>query len=71
MEDKIKGKLKRREREERRSNVVRGIGVKKGKSRKAVEGILENIGVKVKVEQVRRIEKELGAGREIASKMGK
>lgn len=54
-------KLERKEREERRRNIViRGVEVKEGKREEAVEEILECIGAKAKIEEVKR----LGRGRE-------
>lgn len=44
------------ERKERRRNIViREIGVKEGKRKEAVEGIMRDIGVKAEVEEIRKI----------------
>lgn len=64
VEEKMKEveiKLERKEREERRRNVViRGVEVKERKREEAVEEILKCIGAKAKIEEVKR----LGRGRD-------
>jgi len=52
MEENLEG----REREKRKRNIIiKGIEVREGKRREAVEEILEGIGVKVDVREIRRI----------------
>jgi len=53
--------MERKERQERRRNViVRGIEVREGKRRETVEEVLERIGAKVKIEEVKKIGKGKG-----------
>jgi len=52
MEENLEGK----EREKRKRNIIiKGIKVREGKRREAVEEILEGIGVKVEVREIRKI----------------
>jgi len=54
-----------REREERRKNVViKGVEIKEGKRREAVEELMKIIGVKVDIGEVKRIGGEVGKGGE-------
>lgn len=60
MEGKIKelGEkgLERKERKERRKNIViKGIKVKEGKRREVVKEMMKDIGMKVKIEEIRRL----------------
>jgi len=61
----IERRMERKEREKRRKNlVIRGLEVKEGKRREAVEEILREIGVEVKLKEVWRITAEKERGRE-------
>ncbi|XP_020295965.1 golgin subfamily A member 6-like protein 22 [Pseudomyrmex gracilis] len=52
----IQRKLERKERKDRKRNlIIRGLGVKEEKRREAVVGLLEKIGAKGKVEEVRKL----------------
>lgn len=59
MEDKIKElerRMERKEREERRKNVIiRALEVKEGRRREAVEEVLSVIGVRGNIEEVKRV----------------
>lgn len=59
MEGKIKELekgLERKERKEKRKNIViKGIKVKEGKRREVVEEMMKDIGMKVKIEEIRRL----------------
>lgn len=58
--------IEKNEREEKRSNVIiRGIEVRDGKRREAVEGLLEKIGPKIRMEQIKRIGGTAEGGREM------
>ncbi|KAL6421643.1 hypothetical protein ACFW04_014561 [Cataglyphis niger] len=62
----LESRMKRREREERRRNVlIKGVEIKEGRRRVAVEELFDNIGVKAKIEEVRKIGGGLKKGREI------
>jgi len=53
---KIERRMEKKEREERRKNVIiRGLEVKEGKRKEAVEKILKEIGVKMEVKKIWRI----------------
>jgi hypothetical protein len=59
-------KLKIKEREERKSNlIIKKLKVREGKRREAVEEIAEEIGAKVKVKEVRKFAGDKEKGREI------
>jgi len=52
----IEWRLERKERQERRKNIIiRGLEVKEGKRREKVEEVMERIGARVKVEEVRKL----------------
>lgn len=52
----IEKRIERKEREERRKNImIKEIKVTEGKKREVVEKILEEIGAKAKIEEIRRI----------------
>jgi len=56
----IERKLEMKERQESKKNItIRGLEVREGKRKEMVEDILENIGAKVKMEEV----KKLGGGK--------
>lgn len=58
--------MEMKERKERRRNIViRGLKVREGRRREAVEEVLEKIGVEVEVKEIRRVESSTGEGREI------
>ncbi|XP_071581240.1 uncharacterized protein [Temnothorax nylanderi] len=62
----IERKLEKKEREERRRNVViRGLEVKEGGRRQEAEKLLEGINVKVKVIEVKKIGGDIEKGREM------
>lgn len=55
---KIEKKIERKEREERRKNImITKTKMTEGKKREAVEETLKNIGAKVKIEEIRRMKK--------------
>jgi len=59
--NEIERRMERKERRERRRNViVRGIEVREGKRREAVEEIFERIGARVKIEEVKKLGKGEG-----------
>ena len=59
-------RLERKEKEERRKNIViRGLEVKEGGRRNEAEKLLEDIGVKAKVMEIRRIGGDIEKGREM------
>jgi len=61
----IERRMEMKEKEERRKNlVIRGLEVKKGKRREAVEEILKKIRVEVKIKKIWRITAEKEEGRE-------
>jgi len=61
----IERRMEMKERKERRKNlVIRGLEVKEGKRRKAVEDILKEIGVEAKIKEIWRITAEREKGRE-------
>lgn len=64
MEDLV-GKVEKKEREERRHIVIRKIEVREGKRREVVEMILRRIGVKLVVEEVRRLREYIERGTEM------
>ncbi|KAL6416970.1 hypothetical protein ACFW04_014764 [Cataglyphis niger] len=52
----LESRMERREREERMKNVlIKGMEIKEGSTRVAVEKLLDNIGVKAEIEKVRKI----------------
>jgi len=52
----VKRNMERREKEEKRKNIIiRGVEVREGKRREAVEEILKIVGVKVEIKEVRRV----------------
>ncbi|XP_067214178.1 uncharacterized protein [Linepithema humile] len=62
----IEKKMERKEREERRKNlVIKGIEVKEGKRKEAVEGLMKDIGAEVKMEETWKIAEDRDKGREI------
>lgn len=69
IEEKIRGienRLEKKEREERRKNIVtEEIKVKEGNRKDAVEGILKSIGVEAKIEELRRLGKNEERGTEM------
>ncbi|KAL6431940.1 hypothetical protein ACFW04_007397 [Cataglyphis niger] len=57
----MENKMERREREERKRNVlIKGVEVKEGRRRMAVEELFDNIEVKAEIEEVRKIDVEGG-----------
>lgn len=59
-------KMEMKNREERRKNlIIRGIAVKEGKRKKAVEGALKEIGAEVTVKEIRGIGDMNRKGREM------
>lgn len=55
---KIERKIEIKEKEERRKNVaMKEIKMRKGRRKKAVEEILKDIGVKVRIEGIRKLRK--------------
>lgn len=64
--EKMERRLKIREKEETRRNVViREVDVREGERRKAVEEILGVVGVKVEVEEIRKIGEDKEKRREM------
>lgn len=62
----IEKKMEKKEREERRKNlVIKGIEVKEGRKKKAVEGLMKDIGAEVKIEETWKIAEDRDKGREI------
>ncbi|KAL6421075.1 hypothetical protein ACFW04_013599 [Cataglyphis niger] len=62
----MENRMERREREERRRNVlIKGVEVKKGRRRVAVEELFDNIGVKAEIEEMRKIGGGVERGREM------
>ncbi|XP_024890348.1 golgin subfamily A member 6-like protein 22 [Temnothorax curvispinosus] len=62
----LERRLERKEKEERRRNIViRGLEVKEGGRRENAEKLLEGIGAKVKVTEVKRIGGDAEKGREM------
>jgi len=59
---------KRRERERRKKIIIRGLVVEKGKRREAVEKILKEIEMEIKVKEVWRITGDKEKGREAVGK---
>jgi len=51
---KMERNMERREKEERRMNIERGVEGKEGKGREAVKEILKVVGVKVEIKEIRR-----------------
>ena len=75
-EGRIRGmerKMEMKEREERRKNVIiKDLRVEAGRRREAVEELLEGIGAKVEIQEVRRIKENIGRGTEmVCVKLGK
>jgi len=59
-------RLERKEREERRDNImIRGLAVREGRRREAVEGILKEIGVELQTRKIWKIREEREKGREV------
>ncbi|KAL6418378.1 hypothetical protein ACFW04_012164 [Cataglyphis niger] len=62
----LESRMQRREREERRKNVlIKGVEVKKGRRRVAVEKLFESIEIKSEIEEVRKIVGGVEGGREM------
>ncbi|KAL6420233.1 hypothetical protein ACFW04_014603 [Cataglyphis niger] len=62
----MESRMERREREERRRNVlIKGVEVKEGRRRMAVEELFDSIGVKAEIEEVRKIGGGVEGGREM------
>ncbi|XP_067208444.1 golgin subfamily A member 6-like protein 25 [Linepithema humile] len=62
----IEKKIERKKREERRKNlVIKGIEVKEGKRKEAIEGLMKDIGAEVKIEETWKIAENRDKGREI------
>lgn len=75
MDDKMKEiewKLEKREREERRRNIIiKGLEEREGRRREVVEGLLRDIGVVVEIGEIKRIGGDKEKGREmIVVKLG-
>lgn len=64
VEDRLmKRKIELREREKRRKNIIlKGMEMKNGKRREAVEEVLKIIGVKVDIEEMKKLGEEEGKG---------
>ncbi|XP_011864665.1 PREDICTED: uncharacterized protein LOC105560291 [Vollenhovia emeryi] len=59
-------RMENKEREEKRRNVVmRGVEVREGKRREAVEEVMKIIGAKAEIKEVRRIGERREEGREM------
>ncbi|KAL6417641.1 hypothetical protein ACFW04_012599 [Cataglyphis niger] len=64
--NEIENRMERREREERRRNVlIKGVEVKEGRRRVAVEELFDSIGIKAEIEEVRKIGGSVEEGREM------
>ncbi|KAL6417578.1 hypothetical protein ACFW04_012649 [Cataglyphis niger] len=64
--NEMENRMERREREERRRNVlIKGVEVKEGKRRVAVEELFDSIGIKAEIEEVRKIGGSVEEGREM------
>jgi len=58
---KIEKRLESKERQDRRRNVmIKGLEVKEGKRREAVEEVFEKIGARVRIEKIKKLEKRDG-----------
>lgn len=72
MEERVRmmgWKMERKERKEMRRNIVlKGLKVE-GKVRKGIEKVLEKIGVRVKIGEIKRIGKGKGEGGEMVVKL--
>lgn len=63
---RIERRIERQEREERRKNIIiKGLKVKNGKRREAIEEVLNKIGTKVEIREIRKI----GTGKEEGEEM--
>ncbi|KAL6417325.1 hypothetical protein ACFW04_014576 [Cataglyphis niger] len=64
--NEMENRMERREREERRRNVlIKGVVVKEGRRRGAVEELFDNIGIKAEIKEVRKIGESVEEGREM------
>ncbi|KAL6416560.1 hypothetical protein ACFW04_013367 [Cataglyphis niger] len=64
--NEMENRMERREREERRRNVlIKGVEVKEGRRRGAVEELFDSIGIKAEIEEVRKIGGSVEEGREM------
>ncbi|KAL6419708.1 hypothetical protein ACFW04_013672 [Cataglyphis niger] len=64
--NKMENRMERREREERRRNVlIKGVEVKEGRKRVAVEKLFDSIEIKAEIEEVRKIGGSVEEGREM------
>lgn len=62
----IERKMEMREREERRKNIIiKGVKVKNGRRREAVEEVLKRTGAKADMEEAKKLGGEEGKGGEI------
>ncbi|KAL6420868.1 hypothetical protein ACFW04_014384 [Cataglyphis niger] len=62
----LESRMERREREERRKNVlIKGVEIKEGRRKVAVEELLGSIGVKAEIEEVRKIGGDGKGGRQM------
>lgn len=58
---RMERQLEKKERKERKRNIIiKGMETKGGEERKAIEGILKEIGTRVKIEEINRIGKSDG-----------
>jgi len=66
----IEKRLERKERQERRRNVIiKGMEVKEGKRREAVEEVFERIGARVRIEEVKKLGKGEGLAEIVCVKL--
>ncbi|KAL6433513.1 hypothetical protein ACFW04_006543 [Cataglyphis niger] len=64
--NEMKNRIERREREERRRNMlIKGVEVKEGRRRMAVEELFDSIGIKAEIEEMRKIGGSVEEGREM------
>ncbi|KAL6419615.1 hypothetical protein ACFW04_013703 [Cataglyphis niger] len=64
--NEMENRMERREREERRRNVlIKGMEIKEGRRRGAVEELFDSIGIKAEIEEVRKIGGSVEKGREM------
>ncbi|KAL6417092.1 hypothetical protein ACFW04_012988 [Cataglyphis niger] len=64
--NEMENRMERREREERRKNVlIKRVEVKEGRRRVAVEELFDSIGIKAEIEEVRKIGGNVEEGREM------
>lgn len=60
----MEGMMEKRERENRRRNIViRGLEIKEGKRKEEIEMVLEKMGIKAEIEEIRRLGGNGGGGK--------